>query len=108
MKRSYWLGVVAVLSVFGAATASQQTGRGAQAPGATPATTTPLPPAKLPTDLHPDISGIWNRLDTAGSGSWSGITFENAQLQAGYRCEASPAAVRRRWPRTPWIRTATV
>src|SRR5262245_52767320 len=44
------------------------------------------PSASLSTDLHPDISGIWNRIDTAGAGSWGGLasTYPAAQLLPEY------------------------
>lgn len=49
-------------------------------------------PARLSTDLHPDVSGIWNRLDTAGSGSWGGIaaSFPLAQLQPEFAAKLPP------------------
>jgi hypothetical protein len=56
----------------------------------------PLPPPapipKLPAEQHPDISGIWNRLDTEGGGSYTGIslTFPIAQLRPEYEAKLPP------------------
>jgi hypothetical protein len=79
--------VVSILTI-GAGAAAQQGGRG-QVPAAV---AQPLPPARLSTDLHPDISGIWTRLDTAGSGSWAGIsrTFPTAELQPEFAAKLPP------------------
>ncbi len=47
-----------------------------------PAAPAPAPAPAAPAVPHQDISGIWNRLDTAGAGSYTGLgaTFPIAQL----------------------------
>lgn len=49
--------------------------------------------AQGPAVQHEDISGIWNRLDTVGGGSWGGLaaTFPKAQLRPEYEAKLPPA-----------------
>lgn len=84
MNRILGSGLVATLLVV--AGVSAQRGQGAAPPAQ------PLPPARLATDLHPDISGIWTRLDTVGAGSWSALasTFPAAQLQPEFAARLPP------------------
>ena len=71
-----------------AGVARGQSGAGVQAPApVVPASTVP----PLPAEQHPDISGIWNRLDTAGAESYAliGLTFPLAQLQPEYAAKVA-------------------
>jgi hypothetical protein len=92
MRLGHLLGAAAVVALLGVALSAKQGGRPAQ-PATPPAQgAQAAPPPKLPAELHPDISGIWNRIDNVGSGSWSGLmlTFENAQLQPEYAAKLPP------------------
>jgi hypothetical protein len=88
MKRVVGGAIVAVVLVS-AALSAQQAGRG-QAPASPPQA--PAPPARLSTDVHPDISGIWTRLDTSGAGSWAGLaaTFPTAELRPEFAAKLPP------------------
>src|SRR5688572_3336572 len=87
------LEIVVSLLLLATGLAAQAAGRGAQTGGAAqPAQTTPAPPPRLPAEAHPDISGIWNRVDTVGAGSWGGLaaTFPRAELTPDYAAKLPP------------------
>jgi hypothetical protein len=85
------LDVVASIMLIGAALSAQGQGGGQGAMGQS-APAQAVPPPGLPAEVHPDISGIWNRLDTIGSGSWSALSlaFKNAELQPEYAARLPP------------------
>jgi hypothetical protein len=75
------------LSLVTVALSAQGARGGAQGGGQPPAApAAPMPIPKLVTEEHPDLSGIWNRIDSAGGGSYTGIglTFPIAQLTPEY------------------------
>ena len=53
---------------------------------------TPAPPPAAPAFPREEISGIWNRLDTAGAGAWAGLayTFPTAQLKPEFAAKVVP------------------
>jgi hypothetical protein len=65
---------------------------GAQQPGGIAPAAGTQPPPRLSTDVHPDLSGIWNRLDTTGAGSYTGLaaTFPVAELQPEFAARLPP------------------
>jgi hypothetical protein len=88
MRTKRVIASVVLALTFGASVLTGQAGRGqGAAPPAAPA-----PPARLSTDLHPDLSGIWTRVDTTGAGSWGGLaaTFPTAQLQPEFAARLPP------------------
>ncbi len=52
----------------------------------------PAPAPAAPAVPHEDVSGIWNRLDTAGAGAWAGLvyTFPVAQLKPEFAAKVVP------------------